>query len=66
MMYFPRKVGIILFGRFENHLLHSQSIASPDSLDVEKASLTFEPLVSLCVAKYTFPKDPLPMSRPKA
>lgn len=62
VMDFTSKVGVILSRRFENHLSQrSNSLALSDGFVLH----TFDPLVRLCFARYTFPKDPFPINLPR-
>jgi hypothetical protein len=54
-----REIGIVLLRGLEDDLLR----VNPCS-HVSAPPHTLEPFVSLCVAKYTFPKLPFPISRP--
>lgn len=58
---FTSQVGITLVGRLKHDLRHGQSRVTSILCRLVR---TFEPLVSLWVARYTFPKEPFPINRP--
>jgi hypothetical protein len=62
VMNFASEVGVIFSGRLENHLQHESFVLTPPILNVVP---TFDPLVRLCFARYTFPKEPFPINFPK-
>lgn len=58
-----REVGVLLARGLE-HDLETVSCRVPQSPIPSSVGRTLEPLVSLCDARYTLPKEPFPISRP--
>ncbi len=60
MVDFAGKVRIVFSRGFKNHL-YGQSF--PSKAQTSRTP-TFEPFVRLCLARYTFPKEPFPINLP--